>query len=130
MVDQNVKKFKVSKLLKLELLTAKMSTIPQMKAIWPKIKLIWCRKVVQSPKNKNHSFCVISCNHKLGSRLVLLRAETGSLLTQVGGHIGSTYGRGIGGVASTSMSEKVKNHYFHEKQCESLYIFYTTTYSF
>ena len=91
-----------------------------MKAIWPKIRLIWSIKVVQSPKSKNHPFYIILCNHKLGSRLVSLRAETGSLLTQVGGHIGSTYGRGIGGMAPTSMSENVKKHYYHEKQCESL----------
>ena len=89
MGEQNVKKVRVSKLLELEPLAVKKSFIPQMNAFCPKVKMVQCTQVFKAYSSKDRSYLPSFCNHKLGPRPVLLRAETESLLMQVGGHMGS-----------------------------------------
>ena len=107
-------------MLKFEPLEEKSCSIPQMKAFWPKIK-IGCDELVENSHRREKSiFCTYFCHHKLSPGLILLRAETGSLLVQIGGHMGSIYEREVGSVASTKIPKMIENRFYHEKQRESL----------
>ena len=117
MVDKNVRNGRVQKWLKLDSLIVKLRSVPQMKAFYLKIKLAYATQFENSLIVKNDQFCTNFCNHKLSPIFILLRAETGLLLMQVEGHIGSKYGRDIGCVASIPRAKMMKNNFYHEKQC-------------
>ena len=110
-------------MLKLDSLVVKYYFAPQMKRFYPKIELACVTQFIHSPIVENDYIFSNFCNYKLSPSSKILRAETGSLLMQVGSHIGSRNGRVILGVAPKLMTRMMKNHFYHEKQCGPLYVF-------